>query len=337
MAYIFPVNPFDGQIYPIPAVPGALQYQWSAEQNVWLIYSPLGVQSVSGLAPIQVSNGTDNAVVSIVPATINAAGSMSAADKAKLDNIPDDAGSGTVTSVATGVGLEGGPITESGEINLLPATTSSLGGVKVGDNISIGTDGTLSIPTASFGVTSINLGPGLIGSPSPITSTGTITAALATRLTVGAVRVGNGLNVTQDGTISLGGSLGDVSVAAWATVGVSNTLPYTFTLKEGYNISAIEYQEGGGQPRVRVFFQNPLASVDCGVFTSAKIYSYGGSAVGNQESATINFAFKTLNYVDLALQVTSTTTNTTTGGTISWNNWERVPEFDILIADTAIF
>ena len=49
-------------------------------------------------------------------ATSNAAGFMSAADKAKLDGISDGAKSGTVTSVATGIGLTGGSITTSGTI-----------------------------------------------------------------------------------------------------------------------------------------------------------------------------------------------------------------------------
>lgn len=41
---------------------------------------------------------------------------MSAADKAKLDGISTGAKPGTVTSVATGVGLTGGTITSSGTI-----------------------------------------------------------------------------------------------------------------------------------------------------------------------------------------------------------------------------
>lgn len=43
---------------------------------------------------------------------------------------------GTVTSVATGTGLTGGPITGSGTISLLPASTSTLGGVQP-DGVSI--------------------------------------------------------------------------------------------------------------------------------------------------------------------------------------------------------
>lgn len=49
---------------------------------------PVGpVSSVSGTAPIEVATGTTTPVVSIVPATTLVPGSMSAADKAKLDGV----------------------------------------------------------------------------------------------------------------------------------------------------------------------------------------------------------------------------------------------------------
>lgn len=337
MAYIFPVNPFDGQLYPIPATPGSLQYQWNAGLKAWLIFSPLGVQSVTGVLPIVVTNGTDNAVVSIRPATINTPGSMSAADKAKLDGIPADAKSGTVTQVNTGDGLIGGPITTSGTIALRPASKLLRGGVTVGNNIDVSLDGTISIPTASFGVTSLNLGPGLIGSPSPITTTGTISAAIATRLTVGSVRIGNGLNVAPDGTLSVGGSLGDVGVLAWGTISVSSSAPYVFTLQEGYNISSIVWMGADPTPRVRVNFQNPLANVTYGVFTSAFIRP---ATLGSyyQESININPSLKSTTGVDLACQINQTTDYRVTGsGTNYWNRWSDMKEFDIIIVDTAVY
>jgi len=52
------------------------------------------------------------------PATTGAAGLMSAADKQKLDGIAEGAKTGTVTSIATGVGLTGGTITTSGTIKV---------------------------------------------------------------------------------------------------------------------------------------------------------------------------------------------------------------------------
>jgi hypothetical protein len=337
MAYIFPVNPFDGQLYPVPAIPGSLQYQWNQALRVWLIYSPLGVQSVTGILPIVVANNTENVVVSIAPATINTAGSLSAADKTKLDNIPADASNGTVRQINTGSGLSGGPITSVGTINLEPASKTSEGGVIIGDNIDVAIDGTISIPAGRFGVSSINIGPGLVGSPSPITSTGTISAALATRLTVGSVRVGNGLNVALDGTLSLGGTLGDVGVLAWGTIAVvPNQIPYQFTVTEGYNISAVNWV-ADDQPRVRVFFQRPLANSRYGVSLAARVSTFGSSFSKYQDSATINFSFKTVSYIDLLCCVLSTQNNTTTASTTSWNTWNNITEFDVMIVDTAVY
>lgn len=59
-----------------------------------------GVSSVSGTAPIVVGGTAANPVISISAATTAAAGSMSAADKTKLDGIAAGAQVNTVTSVA---------------------------------------------------------------------------------------------------------------------------------------------------------------------------------------------------------------------------------------------
>jgi hypothetical protein len=349
MAYIFPVNPFDGQLYPLPAIPGSLQYQWSQSLNAWLIFSPLGVQSVTGILPIVVSNGTDNAVVSITPATINVPGSMSAADKAKLDGIPANAGAGTVTQITTGSGLTGGPITVSGQIDLEPATKTTEGGVIVGDNIDVSPNGTISIPASRFGVTSINIGPGLVGSPAPLTSVGTISAALATRLTVGSVRVGNGLAVAPDGTISVGGSLALVGVPVWASIRiVPNTNPPQFTLREGVNVSSIVWLGDVNSPRVRINFQTPLVNANYGFAWGATSYQFGASASLSQVNQNITVGFKTASYVDLQLLTFSTTNWTTGTGNFLWNAWStpnsapfaassHLFEFDIAILDTQNF
>lgn len=57
--------------------------------------------------------------------------------------------SGTVTVVGTGAGLTGGPITTTGTVSMLPATTSSLGGVIVdGNSLAVTPSGTLSVLNA---------------------------------------------------------------------------------------------------------------------------------------------------------------------------------------------
>jgi hypothetical protein len=345
MALIFPINPVDGQLYPVPAQPGSLQYQWSAALKVWLIFSPLGVQSVTGVLPIVVNNGTDDAVVSILPATINTPGSMSAEDKLKLDNLPPDAANGTVTRITTGAGLSGGPITTTGQIELEPATTTTEGGVIVGNNIDVDAAGVISIPTQRFGVQSINLGPGLIGSPSPIVDTGTITAALATRLSVGSVRVGAGLQVAPDGTLSIQSDLAKVAVLAWASVQVVfNTSPPQFTLLEGYNVSSIVWAGTAAAPRVRINYQNPLVNADYGFTYGVGSRQTAGSAAYQQYSYILTSGFKSVDGIDLALSTVYTLDNRQIGGQIEFNKWTYMTgdnvlgpaTFDILITDTPV-
>ena len=61
-------------------------------------------------------------------------------------------GTGTVTSVATGPGLIGGPITTTGTISLRPATTSTLGGVQPdGTTITVSPTGVISASSAGVG------------------------------------------------------------------------------------------------------------------------------------------------------------------------------------------
>ena len=77
-------------------VVGAEQVIYSAADLEWQIFavpsSQQGVVQVTGTSPIAVDNtDTQRPDVSITPATASAAGSMSAADKAKLDGLPADA------------------------------------------------------------------------------------------------------------------------------------------------------------------------------------------------------------------------------------------------------
>jgi hypothetical protein len=85
------------------------------------------VDSVSGAAPI-VSSGGANPIISIDPATPSSDGSMSAADKAKLDSLAP----GSVSSVSGTA-----PIVSSGgatpDISIDPATTTDPGSMSAAD------------------------------------------------------------------------------------------------------------------------------------------------------------------------------------------------------------
>jgi hypothetical protein len=149
-----------------------------------------GVTSVSGTAPI-VSSGGATPAISITAATSGAAGSMSAADKTKLDAI-----SGTNTGDQTLAGLGGvpttrtisttAPLTGGGDLSanrtlaISAASGSSAGSMSSADFTKLA--GIASGATANTGtVTSVALSvpTGLSVAGTPITTSGTFTVTYA--------------------------------------------------------------------------------------------------------------------------------------------------------------
>jgi hypothetical protein len=193
--YNFPPQPFDGQVYPNPPIPGTFQYKWIANRKVWVLISG-AVTQVLGNDPIVVTGTAAVPVVNIRPATVSSSGSLSAVDKQKLNSIPSS-GVGSVTRVNTSTGLSGGPILTTGTITLLPPSGPNIGGVKAGAGVTILPDGTLE---AFSGVTSVTAGIGLGGGT--ITTTGTLFLKAPTNGQIGGVKAGNNITIASDGTIS---------------------------------------------------------------------------------------------------------------------------------------
>ncbi len=136
---------------------------------------------------------------------------------------------GTVTQVIAGVGLSGGTITTIGTINLVPATNASLGGVKIGANLLIAPDGTLSaLPPNTGTVSSITTGTGLTGGgPGPNVF---INLNAASTTTFGGVVidpsgginvVGGQISLTQATSTDIGGS--QLATSAEVIAGTNNT------------------------------------------------------------------------------------------------------------------
>lgn len=117
--------------------------------------------------------------------------------------------------------------------SLPAATTTTLGGVKVGSGLSVTTDGTLSadaqeysLPTASY----YTLGGIRIGSNLSMDSYGRVSAPdpyalpAATVSTLGGVKVGSGLTVYSDGTIAVTSVNGFTVKAQTTDPGVGSAL-----------------------------------------------------------------------------------------------------------------
>ncbi len=132
-------------------------------------------------------------------------------------------GTATVTSVATGAGLTGGPITKSGTISIPsagvtnamlanPSVTVVAGsGLSGGGAVALGGTVTLTNASPSSGgtVTSVATGAGLTGGP--ITKTGTISIPAAgvtnAMLANPSVTVEAGSGLSGGGTVALGGTV----------------------------------------------------------------------------------------------------------------------------------
>jgi len=134
---------------------------------------------------------------------------------------PGGSGGGTVTSVGTGAGLTGGPITTSGTISIPTAgvvnsmlanssiTVQAGSGLQGGGTVALG--GTITLTnTASGGtVTSVGTGAGLTGGP--ITTSGTISIPAAgvvnSMLANPSINVLAGSGLSGGGAVALGGTV----------------------------------------------------------------------------------------------------------------------------------
>jgi hypothetical protein len=126
---------------------------------------PVGnVNSVSGTAPIVVSPTTGDTVVSIEPATTAAAGSMSATDKLKLDNLPGSITGETLTDDLAGstlaapfVAALSGPAGAPGDI---PVQAGSSLSFRLGSGDTLPTTGVLRMGSGLLQLIVRSNGPG---------------------------------------------------------------------------------------------------------------------------------------------------------------------------------
>jgi hypothetical protein len=122
------INNASGEISSIVGTSGQVLSTNGSGGISWVTPTTGTVTNVSGTAPISVATGTSTPVISIAAATTSSAGSMSAADKTKLDGLQIADGSETKVTAGTNVTITGTGTTASPYVvNATGATTLTIG------------------------------------------------------------------------------------------------------------------------------------------------------------------------------------------------------------------
>lgn len=190
--------------------------------------------NLDAVVPVQSVSGQTGAVVIQTQDNNGATGSSLIADGGSTTGIVKlrtlVPGTGITITPDSNGNLE---FASSGGYTLPAATDTVLGGVKIGANVSVAVDGTISVaaPYVLPAATTSTLG-GVIVGPNLSVSSGTIDAPIATALALGVVKPGSGLSIAADGTLSVtaaggvtsvNGKTGAVSVTGTGNVTVDNS------------------------------------------------------------------------------------------------------------------
>ena len=119
-----------------------------------------------------------------------------------------------------------------GSYTLPVASTTKLGGVKIGENVNISSDGTISVTKGSIDI--------------------------ASATTLGGVKIGDNINVTDDGTISVSSSAGVYTAGAGIKI-INNTIyPDTYTNTPNESIAVVTTFNDGTNNGLAVSLGNGL-------------------------------------------------------------------------------
>ena len=155
--------------------------------------------------PFTLAGGSQT--ISLLPPTASVIGGVKAGTNISIDvdgviSVVTGGSIGTVTQVSTGTGLQGGPITTSGTINI--ASTGVTAATYNYPTFTVNAQGQLTAANSNTPVTTFTAGTGL----SATANTGSVTANLLppTGTVIGGVKAGTNVVIDPDGTINVAGA-----------------------------------------------------------------------------------------------------------------------------------
>jgi len=154
----------------------------------------------------------------------------------------------------SGISITGTIAANNVMVNLLPATASTLGGVKVGSGINLAVDGTITVSATATGITSVTAAPG-----APIVANTVGSAVTLSMATNAYYPYSSNTYLTTSGTAADSSKLGGTAAASYAT--------QSWVTGQGY-----------------------LTSVPAGTATQTYVQNYSVAKTGDTMSGTLNIS-----------------------------------------------